>query len=307
MAAARVDRSAIAKVAVVIALALVAIVLASLALQRGAPAERTGGAGGAAGGPTPTGTSTPPPEPEPAAPSAAPVEVFAAAVDDETAWIGELGSCGAASVTMQISEDGGLSWQPIEWNDIDLAELLTVRMIDGSQSDIAYRDGATCDPAGARTFTSGVGWQDSADSLAASSWLERETGEVVIDGAPADAPCATPVQVVDGGESDLVLCDDSTVHERAGGAWRSASVPGAIAVAGDEGTLALAAVGVEGCPGTAVVALPRPLADGVEPELRGCASDSTAPARTALAIVGDAVWFTDPTGSRRSPDGGRTW
>ena len=262
------------------------------------------------GGTVPELPTIVPPEPTPSETSAPPVPVaavFLTAVDGQTALFARAGDCRSAPPEILATTDGGGSWVAYNGSQVGLGQVVSLQLQSDTIALTVFRTAGTCELSGGRSFTGGQFWEEYPELPMIESYLDpADPRTVVIDGQAVPSPCAHPIQVAEGGDSDVVLCDGGDVHEFIDGGWTVTNVPGAYAMGIASGSAIFAVDAAAGCDGVQLRAALRPLsAGGLED--RACLSTDPQPGTTALSVADDAVWFATVEGTRRSLDGGANW
>ncbi len=234
--------------------------------------------------PSPEPTETPDP-----IPPATPVLRALTVVDEQVAWRAERGNCDTQAV-IEVTSDGGATWTPTQPVTTEGREVLWLWAQDESYAQAAVSAGDDCEWTGIRTFTSGDFWNLSPDALDEAAFIAPDGA--LITPNDVTAPCDTPVDVAERGDTLAVLCADGTVYESLDGAdWTQASVPGAVAITEAGDGYALAVQRLEGCDGIALVSLGAEAlaAGGAASEARSCLTGAVDPASTALASSSVAI------------------
>lgn len=260
----------------------------------------------------PSFTAPPPTSSEPAAPPLPVASVFLTAFDDESALFARRGDCRSAPPEIMATDDGGASWSAFNGAQVRMGQLVALQLQSKTIATAVHRRTVSCELDGARSFTGGRFWEGYPALLGEASFLNPDDpGVVVMGGQPVASPCERPIQLAEGGASDVLLCDGDEVFELVDGAWTGTTVPGAYAVGASADRVVFAVAGDEECAGTQLRALTRPLpstGDEAPPsEVLACLPETPAPGSTAIAVAGSSVWLLDATGVRRSPDGGISW
>jgi hypothetical protein len=213
------------------------------------------------------------------------------AVDADSAWRYTTGSCDSGGSTLALTSDGGRTWQPVV-APFDATTRVRVRpngtafAVGGDEGDdcrpeIRQSAGAAA-PWGAAAGVSDAWYRDPRDPAAVGTGAGRTA-------KPCGATAVIDLAITDTGAA--ALCTDGRVMTTAtGGDWkRSATVDGALSVAGPAtGSSLVAVTGVADCDGVAVVS-----ADAPERVL-GCAGAdlaSVADGQVSLSTSGDAAWL----------------
>lgn len=296
------------------ALLVLDVVLVAAALQVGAsdpvaagalPARAPGASGsatGTAGPTTPTpGTAAPTPG------TAAPLTRVVVAVSADTAWRYARGTCAAGGASLEITTDGGATWEPAE-TPFRATARVRVRP-DGS----AFAIGAATESCTLRfrgSAADGTTW--GSPTPVTDAWY-RGIADPRVVGTPSGGtsrPCGDR-DVLDLGVTDtgaVVLCEGGgLLRSPTGSSWTSqaAAVPQAVALAtAPSGQVLLVRTAAAGCAGLAVVDAARP------DTVTGCAATGTvapAPGTVSLSVVAGAGWLVVGDAVFRSTDSGDTW
>lgn len=244
---------------------------------------------------TPSGAaSTPSPSPSRTA-AAEPLLLLVSAVSANVAWRVASGTCGARprTATVEMSSDGGRTWAGAGLT------VSTVTRLTATSARRAFVVAASSRPGScvpALRSTSGNGWSTPSDASAAWYRSTSEVTRIAVPGARTARPCGRLVSVVDlqpdGPQQAAALCADDRVVQTsdAGNSWRRVgAVPGAVALAVQpDGTgYLVAALGVPGCPGVAVIPV------GADTPT-ACVNGSAAPpepGRVAISTAQQATWL----------------
>lgn len=251
--------------------------------------------------------ATPTPSPEPVAQDfdvARPVALLAA-YDALTAYRAITGECPVAPPEIEVTTDGGVSWNPAVVTDASSIEAISP---EGANTlSVIARDSEGCEPGVYRSFVQGAGWIEAAELD--GRWRIAD-GVVVAPGPFETTPCATPVQVVGTSPAQAsVLCADATVHTTndAGATWAASQpISGVAAIAARTDGL-LAVIERQGdCAGLQVTALDAALVAGAP---GACVTTEPTDGHTALSVSNDGamVWLWSGGVVARSADGGQSW
>ncbi|WP_209560548.1 hypothetical protein [Frigoribacterium sp. PvP032] len=272
------------------------------ALQPSSPAEEST----APVAPTPSATPT----------SAAAVQPtrLLSAVDGDTAWRGEVGTCtpgtDTAELSLETTTTGGADWSSTSVaTNVGLAGIDRLQAADAATVFVVGPAGATCAPAFAQTFSGGAEFGDYPDRLAAAWYVTRtDTDTVHSPSGDHAAPCPVIDLAVVSDTRAGVLCGDGTLHRTVDGAttWDAgAFVEGALAVTADAGEYLVASGGSVGCDGVAVASVGD---TSTEPARVGCAPTTAgAPGSVAISAGAGSLWLWAADAVLVSADGGRTW
>jgi hypothetical protein len=275
---------------------------------------------------TPAATSTPStPTPEPvetpvatptAAPDAVPTSRLLSAVDGDTAWRSEAGTCTPGSdptpTTLEATTTGGDSWTPSTVTTPGLvAGVDRLQATDASTAFVVGPAGTSCETAFAQTFSAGAAFRDYPDRLA-GAWHVARSDRAVVHSPIGDqvAPCPVVVDLAVVSDTQAaVLCADHTLYRTDDGAasWDGGTtVDGAVAVSAEVGTVYVASADAPDCAGTQISSSPATDDAPVTPV--GCASaTSDQPGTVALSATAGAVWLWAGETVLVSRDGGSTW
>jgi hypothetical protein len=221
----------------------------------------------------------------------APLTVGIVGIDEDTAFRFTVGSCRGGGAKLELTGNAGRSWGP---RSAKFDTLVRVRVRDdGSAFSVGASADKDCTPSirqaskydadwGAATAVNNAWYRDPRDDRS----VGLPTGGT---GKPCGSKAVVDLAVVDSGAA--ALCEDGTVLvSRTGASWdKSASVPGALAVALDDKNRSLAVVpGVDGCRGLAVV-------DAAKPDAAlGCVETDLTKVKAgtvALAVTGSTGWL----------------
>lgn len=281
---------------------LVDIVLVYLALRPPAvstatPAPSTVSTGtpaqGSATSPTPTGSPTTR-ETESENVEPRPASVLLAGLDADVAWRASVGSCRTGGATLELTIDGGATWDEVDPPVDNIARIqplgpgrgFLIGGVDGcSQVEFTTEDG-------------GEGWAGPRDL--AGAWARKldAPDEVTTPQEPRSGPCGDQA-VLDlsrtSADQAEALCLDGSVRETEDGgvSWRdSGEATGALALANriEGGVLStyVARAGIEGCAGVQIAKVVR----GQEPTDVACVEVAEiAPGTVALSATSGAGWL----------------
>jgi hypothetical protein len=251
-----------------------------------------------------TATPTPSPTTDPVD-LGTPRELPLSVLDDKIAVRGTPGSCAEGDGSVEITEDGGVTWAPL---DIPDQAVVRVRI---TNDDFFFIGADTeCREDLVRNRERGRTWTPSGSTRGAWHLLgDPDLPEVH---APPDSivpgPCEAGASIVElEGVDDVaayVLCSDGSVHltDDAATSWDPVgTAPGARAMGLADGQPLVAATGVEGCDGLAVQE-PTPEGPTQVGCVEGAAEDGVALAFAGpdgLLLAGGTTWTT--------ADGGVIW
>ena len=219
------------------------------------------------------------------------------------------GTCGKGGATVELSLDGGKSFQASEVSAA--AVVLRVASIDADNAWLVASDADCGSVTTYRTTNGGGAWDATEGSEGSWHRLTESGARVHAPTGPADVPCAEN-QVAAGfstlsSDQAYVLCGDGKVlRTRDGGrAWSPrGEVPGAMDLDFVDESHGIAAVTGDGeCSGVAIAGT----SDGGESwKSQACVKtsaegvpDVSADGQRAYLAVGESVWFSD--------DGGTSW
>jgi len=265
----------------------------------------------------PSAPATPAPATaEPAVPAEAPAApadfdvarpvALLAAYDSLTAYRAITGECPVAPPEIEVTTDGGVSWDVVGVTDASAVEAITP---EGANTlSVIARDGGDCEPGVYRSFVQGAGWAE-ADELG-DRWRLDEGAVVAPGEGSVENPCASPVQVA--GVSPVraaVLCADAVVQvtDDAGATWTPAGpISGIAAIAARPDAVLVALERQNGCDGLQVATLDASLTLG---EAGACITTQPTDGHTAVAVSNDGamVWLWSGGVVARSVDGGQSW
>lgn len=230
------------------------------------------------------------------------------AVDGNTAWLGGVGSCDGEPTSVRVTTDRGATFRPISTEQLGQKRVLSLQVQSDALTEAVFRSGPDCELQGARSFTGGRFWATSDQAARNVSYLDPDDSfRISQQGQTVPPPCKAPVQLADAGASAIVLCADRSAWRGASGRWARLAVTGATAVGADGESAVIAAAEGGDCAGLNILVYPADPAASADPSTRGCVTDATATADTAVDIVGDGVWLVQNGRIRVSEDRGRTW
>jgi len=220
-----------------------------------------------------------------------PLTVGIVGVDDDTALRFTVGSCPAGGAKLELTSNGGKSWAP---RSTKFDTLVRVRVRDdGSAFSVGAGGDNDCRPSIRQASKYDADWGGAA--AVNNAWYRDPRDERSVGlptggtGKPCGSKTVVDLAVVDSGAA--ALCQDGTVQvSKTGARWdKSATVPGALALALDDKSRSLAVVpGVDGCRGLAVVDAAKPTS------ALGCVETdlTTVEAGTvALSVTGSTGWL----------------
>ncbi len=229
-----------------------------------------------------------------------------AASDDQTAYRAQSGPCPATPANLEVTRDGGATW-----NSVNAGESLSgisriLARTDGYVLAVAQLNSNCDQTVVSQSYGFGDYWEIAEGGELSTWYVHAENTETVNapDVGPVAAPCPVARLTSLSAGAALVLCEDGTlaVTGDSGMTWsRSEVFPGAQSITVSGETFLLAQTGLDSCDGTQVSRL----ANGVTIESSVC-----VPATGEAAIAGsstDAVWLWAGDAVLRSPDGGITW
>lgn len=261
-----------------------------------------------------TAPAAPTPSPTPTQAAAVQPTRLLSAVDGDTAWRAEAGTCtpgtDTAELTLETTATGGADWSSTSVEtDVGLAGIDRLQAADAATVFVVGPAGATCAPAFAQTFSGGAEFGDYPDRLAAAWYVARtDTGTVHSPSGDHAAPCPVIDLAVVSDTRAGVLCGDGTLHRTVDGAtsWDAGVVvEGALAVAADAGAYLVASGGVVGCDGVAVASVGD---TATAPAPVGCAPVTVDnPGTVAASASAGSLWIWAGDAVVVSADGGSTW
>lgn len=247
---------------------------------------------------------------------AVPPSRLLSAVDGDTAWRAQAGTCtpgeGSTSPSLESTTSAGAAWTPsVVSTGAAPAGVDRLEATDSTTAFVVGPAGSTCAPAFTQTFSGGAAYADYPDRLTGSWYVARtDRGTVHSPAGGRAAPCPVVVDLAVVSDADGgVLCSDRTFFRTGDGGdtWDAGTVvDGAVAVTADVGTYLVASVGQADCEGTAV-SVPSST-PGAAATRVGCApATSETPGAIALSAGTDALWLWADDTVSVSADGGVTW
>lgn len=253
--------------------------------------------------PAPTGTDEPgAPTPTPFAPVAKP-GVMLAALDANTAYRGQTGSCPGSPASFEVTTDGGATWTA--GNTEGLTDLQSVEPSEGGIVTMVARD-AACLIGRYRTFVQGDDWEPTGEVEPA--WYVD--GDAVVGPGGSTTPCATGLVQAAGASptSAAVLCASGQVlvTSDVGETWpTSPTGTGVVSIAAGPAGYVVAVTG-DGCRGIRIVTIDPSGGSATAPG--ACVDADAAPGTVAVAGASDGtIWAWTGGVLARSSDGGATW
>ncbi|ROS54731.1 hypothetical protein [Frigoribacterium sp. PhB24] len=300
------------------AFVLVDLGLVALALTREPSGLAADAQPAASPAPVPVETTA---EPEPtetptAVAEAVPPTRLLSAVDADTAWRAEAGTCTpgtpGTTPTLELTTSAGDAWAPSSVSTTGSpAGVDRLQATDAASAFVVGPSGSTCTPAFSQTFSGGAEYRNYPERLAASWYVARTAPDVVHSpSGDHEAPCPAVVDLAVVSDAQAgVLCSDRRFFRTGDGAstWDAGTVvDGAVAVTAVSGRFLVASVGAVDCDGTAVDS-PATTAGATSTRV-GCApASSDTPGSVALSGGGGSVWLWAGDDVLVSADGGVTW
>ena len=290
----------LAAAAVIVALVVVAAVLSIMALNHAGGDEASvdvppAPSFTAPALPTPSSASDPAddPEEEPVAPERdAAAERFLTA-GSETLWRGIAGTCATGDALVEMSTDGGSSWDVVTPWEPAARQLLALDPFMGNEAQLVAAVGDDCEPTGIRTFTQAVAWAENPEGLRGLTYIDPAAPvSVVIAGRQIEAPCESPWGLRAGAEAAGVICDGIAYALSDEDTWLAleAAQPVALATAGES---LLVAHTDAACDGLAITSF---TSDGsTDSVAQWCAEGPASAGPAAIAAQGDSVlvWWDE--------------
>ena len=235
-----------------------------------------------------------------------------AALDSSTVWRASTGACPAASADLELTTDSGATWKGFNASiDTDASSILTMSVVDDTETSLVTLDIADCAPQLVSTFVAGDQWRAYPERVAAEWYVDPGTPDTVHSpSGDAAAPCeAVATLVATDDSSAAVLCTDASVFMTtdAGATWSEpASVPGAAALAATGGGYVVAVANAAGCIGVSLVSVS--VGGVLDSTARACVAATVSPGETAVAAAEDGtLWLWAGDAFARSTDGGASW
>ena len=280
--------------AAIVVLVVIAAVLSIMALNHAGGDESGGDVAPAPSFtppalPTPSSSDDPSEEPEePEVPERdAAVERFLAA-GSETLWRGIAGTCAAGDALVEISTDGGETWEAVTPWAPAARQLLSIDPFMGNEAQLVAAVGDDCEPTGIRTFTQAVAWAENPEGLRGLTYIDpAEPSTLVIGGQQIEAPCESPWGLRAGAEAAGVICDGVAYVLDAEDSWLAleAAQPVALATAGES---LLVAHTDASCNGLAITGF---AADGsTDSVAQWCAEGAEGADPAAIAMQSDSLF-----------------
>lgn len=297
-----------------IVLTVVVAALVGFAVRTPSPPDETANVGPSAlpispseSAPTETSTSgvdSPPPATSPAESDAR--VLLSTTTRNGPAARGLVGSCESEAAVLELSDDGGSTWEEV---DVPARGLLRVKAVGDGETWVVGTDEG-CQPRFIRTTDGGETWATNEGTDGAWHLLPGGAEQLHAPDGNLDSPCRAETPALDlaavNDQVAAVLCAAGRVHttDDSGATWeRMGAVEEGTAIAFSNASIGYAAVPDDRCDGTRVW---RTTDGGSTWDERGCvegAADGVGLAfssRTVglLATI-DESWLTE--------DAGRTW
>ena len=241
----------------------------------------------------------------------APTRILAA-LDSSTAWRASTGACPAASADPELTTDAGATWEGFNASiDTEASSILTMSVIDETQTSLVTLDLANCAPQLVSTFVAGEQWRAYPERVSAQWYVDPATPDIVHGpSGDAAAPCeAVATLAVTDDSSAAVLCTDASVFttQDAGSTWSGpTSVPGAAALAATTTGYVVAVANSVGCVGASLVKVSTD--SKLDATGQTCLAGTVNPGEIAIAVGKDAtLWLWAGDAFARSTDGGLSW
>lgn len=298
---------------------LLDIVLVYVALR---PASRDAPTAGAATAPALAGSSARPTATDPAATSSssltastgggasletpAPLAVLIVGFDRSSAWRATVGSCRDGGARVELTSDGGRTWQQAQAPASAVSRIQPL----GPRRGFVIASDKTCGPSEYATTDGGATWSGPRDPTGGWSRRLDARNEVLTPSQLKSRPCGDQA-VLDLSRTSTdqaeALCLDGSVKvtNDGGKTWGdSGQAPGALAISNRlvSGTLKTYAARFDpagACKGIQIVTVVK----GHDPSAVSCVeSKSVAPGQVALSVpstggwllVGDQTWTSGP-------------
>ena len=279
---------------VIVAVALVVVVgflvFRALAVSAGSETNVPVGAPPTFVDASPQGASqTPRPSASPSASPGAGVDGvsatrFVTATSPEQVWRVDSPRCSAnEAVGVDFSDDGGDSWQPVDFGSFDVREVLSVGAVNANAVFMVVATGADCEPSVLRSFTQGASWTVSEAGLPTLRYIDPVDRSVTVTlSTPGSSACDNPAALDYSATVAAELCEGEVFVSDDSG-WQDSGLSDVVALsfAGDD--LLVARVGAESCEGTQVARA----ADGDVDALETVTCFDEAVAQPGSAAVGE--------------------
>lgn len=213
--------------------------------------------------------------------------------------------CGAGSLTIEVSTDGGQTWTESDTSMLELSAVRQIKFGEGGRAQLAFLD-QQCELKFADSFVYGGAWEAGANT--AGIWtlgMDETAPALLVSGEEVDAPCAV-VGTYGVEDTGIVLCDDGSVSisQDGGQSWtKKIAVPGARAVTAEAGQFVVVTSATEDCTGMSVRSI-----DGDKlTDIGECTDVPAQPEEIAVSAMAGTlfVWADDQI--LRSDDFGQTW
>ena len=219
---------------------------------------------------------------------------------------GAVGSCGAGAASLEVTSNGGATWQAASLTGLGDTQILSLDTNDPGVMRMVYLDSA-CSPQLARSFVGGTDWELTKGVEAAWYLNPTEPASANTPSGKVALPCSA-VSLTATAERGIALCDDASVAvtEDFGASWSAPlAIAGAVAVALNGPAFAVATAGVDECAGVQT----RTLVRGQLGAAGQCLSGEAPSGKVSLAgsaASGELyLWAGDRLA--RSVDGGTSW
>lgn len=226
--------------------------------------------------------------------AAVPLTVVLTALDGDVAWRGQTGTCASGGAELEVSTDGGATWEARE-----VTGLASVMRVQPGSATGLFAVGASeaCEPVLVSSSDAGLTW--GAPSPPDEAWSRDPTSETTVLtplGRKAE-PC-DGAEVIDltraTAEAAVALCPKGQVRGTvdSGATWNDVGgVRGGLALAAvtAERALVARAADTDSCTGLEVVQL-----DQNDDKVLGCVDLGGArvvPGTVALSVVGESGWL----------------
>ena len=253
-------------------------------------------------------------EEEPEEPQAQPYQVpgegrVIAVWDDQVAYRSTGGPCPATPANMEVTRDGGATWEGVTVGEQFSGISRILARADGYVVAVTQLADDCNQTAVTQSYGFGDYWE-VAEGGAGSTWFVHHENSQVLnapDVGPVTAPCPIARLTSRSTGSALALCQDGSLAstEDSGATWVTTEpVIGAESVTVSGDTFLVAQSGLDGCAGTQVSRLDAAL--GATSSV--CVASPVALGATAIGGGSDgAVWLWAADAVLRSFDGGLTW